>query len=344
MKIDLRSDTVTTPTPAMRKAMAAAEVGDDVYGEDPTVNRLQEMLAERTGFEVGLLLPSGTMSNLVALNAHAERGHEVIAPEGAHVYESELGGLAVVAGLIPRLVPAPWGVPEVIDVKRAIRRSPHVAPPGLIALENTHNYAGGTVVPVERCKEVAALAREENLPIHLDGARVFNAAAAQAVDVAEVCAPFDTVSICLSKGLGAPVGTVLLGSADFIARAHRYRKILGGGMRQAGVIAAAGVVALETMVERLPEDHMRARWLAERVHALPGVSLDLTTAQTNMVRFEIDDAPGLVQEMAALGVRANARGSSVVRLVTHHQITDEQLERASTVIAELIERRAKVEA
>src|SRR5690606_21330756 len=237
--VDLRSDTVTQPTEAMRRAMAAAEVGDDVYAEDPTVARLQARLAEMTGFEAGLFVPSGTMSNQIALAVHCRRGTEVILPEGAHIYEYEPGAMALISGVLPRLVPAPGGVPSAAAVRAAVRRSVHQAPTGLVALENTHNGAGGAVVSLESQRAVQAVARDEELPVRLDGARAFNAAAALGVSIAEVCAGFDSVSICLSKGLGAPVGSVLLGSRGFLEEAHRYRKLLGGGMRQAGVLAAA---------------------------------------------------------------------------------------------------------
>lgn len=325
--IDLRSDTVTHPTPAMRRAMAEAEVGDDVYAEDPTVNRLQAVLAERAGFEAGLLMPSGTMSNQVAIAVHTRRGEEVILPEGAHVYEYELGSMAVISGALPRTVPAPLGVPEVKSVQAAIHRSVHQAPTGLIVLENTHNKAGGTVVPLGRCREVAQLAREEGLPLHLDGARGFNAVAALGTTLAELCTPFDSVSLCLSKGLAAPVGTVLLGSRGFIREAHRYRKMLGGGMRQAGVVASAGLVAVETMMGRLGEDHARARRLAEGLAGLPGVNVDLGAVQTNMVYLSVTDADDFAERLEAEGVRVGALGPQTVRLVTHYEITDDDVTR-----------------
>ena len=322
----------------MREAMAQAPVGDDVYGEDPTVVRLQEMLARQAGFEAGLLFPTGTMSNLAALAAHAGRGTEVILPQGAHIYEFEIGGMAALAGLLPRVVPAPRGVPEVQDVRRAIQRSIHKAPTGMIALENTHNSAGGTVVPLERCREIVELARDEGLPIHLDAARGFNAAAALGVGIDAVCAGFDSVSICLSKGLAAPAGTVLLGSREFIDRAHRYRKLLGGGMRQAGIIAAAGIVALETMTGRLGEDHERARRLATGLAGLPGIVVDLESVQTNMVYLQIEDAPAAVEELARNGVLANAMGETAIRLVTHYEIADEDVERVLEVFTRLGEK------
>ena len=320
--------------------MASAPVGDDVYGEDPTVNRLQAMLAEMTGFEAGLLLPTGTMSNLAALAVHCERGSEVILPAGGHIFEFELGGMAVVSGLIPRPIEAPLGIPEVAAVRSAIGRSVHTAPTGLISLENTHNRAGGTVVPLERCRELVDLAREEGLPIHLDGARAFNAAAALGVPIADVCRGFDSVSICLSKGLAAPVGTVLLGTKEFIGRAHRYRKLLGGGMRQAGVLAAAGIVALEAMTGRLTEDHARASALAEGLAQVPGIEVDMAAVQTNMVYLKVADAFGLVGGLANEGVLANAVSSDSIRLVTHYEIGDEDIQLAVEVTRRLCERRA----
>ncbi len=337
-RIDLRSDTVTTPTEAMRRAMAQAEVGDDVYAEDPTINRLQQRLAEMTGFEAGLFVPSGTMSNQIALAVHCQRGSEVICPVGAHIYEYEPGAMAVIAGVLPRLVPAPGGVPSVDEVRAAVRRSIHQAPTGLISLENTHNSAGGTVVPVAVMREVQQLAREEKLPIHLDGARAFNAATALGVDIATVCAGFDSVSICLSKGLGAPVGSVLLGSRDFIGRAHRYRKLLGGGMRQAGVLAAAALVALDIGPRLLEHDHRRARVLAEGLLGAPGVSLDLSSVQSNMVYLQVADASAWAAACGRRGVRFNALGPGTVRLVTHHQVGDEQVEQALRVMWEEAER------
>lgn len=336
--VDLRSDTVTTPTEAMRRAMAAAEVGDDVYGEDPTINLLQRRLAGMTGQEAGLFVPSGSMSNQIALAVHCRRGSEVILPEGAHIYEYEPGAMAQISGLLPRLVKAPRGVPDPADVRSAVRDSVHQAPTGLIALENTHNSSGGAVVPLEVQRAVQAVAREKGLPSHLDGARVFNAAAALGTSVGEVCAGFDSVSVCLSKGVGAPVGSVLLGSAEFIREAHRYRKMLGGGMRQAGVLAAAALVALEDVPERLKADHLRARRLAEALANVPGLSLDLLSVQTNMVYITVEGPAGSAAALAAAcsarGARFNAFDDKRIRLVTHHQVDDEQVEFALMVILE----------
>lgn len=334
--IDLRSDTVTHPTPAMRRALAQAEVGDDVYGEDPTVNRLQALAAEMTGFEAGLFMPSGTMTNQVALAAHTQRGCEVIMPEGAHIYEYELGAMAVVSGLVPRLVPALLGVPSAQDVAAAVHKSVHQAPTGLIALENTHNKAGGTVLPLASTRAIKEVAQREGLPLHLDGARVFNAATALGVPVAEVCQPFDSVSLCLSKGLAAPVGSVLVGAQAFIAKAHRYRKLLGGGMRQAGVLAAAGIIALREMTTRLHEDHARARALAEGLVRL-GVRVDLASVQTNMVYLTVPRAELLARRLAERGVLCHALGAESIRLVTHYQLRDEEITTALAIFAELLE-------
>jgi len=326
--VDLRSDTVTRPTATMRRAMAEAEVGDDVYGEDPTVNRLQAMVAEMAGHEAGLFVPSGTMGNQVAIAVHTDRGQEVVVPEGAHVYEYEPGAMAVVSGALPRFVRAPRGAPDPADVESAVHGPGHQAPTGLVVLENTHNLAGGTVVPLDVVSAVQRVARDHGLPTHLDGARAFNAAAALGVGVDVVCAGFDSASLCLSKGLGAPVGTVLVGSREVIGEAHRYRKLLGGGMRQAGVLAAAGIVAVTEGPARLADDHRRARRLAEGLAGLPGVSVDLEAVQTNIVYFEVEGAARFVARCAELGVRLNAMGRRRCRLVTHFQVTDEDIEAA----------------
>lgn len=330
-RIDLRSDTVTTPTEMMRRAMAEALVGDDVYAEDPSVNELQQEAARLLGFEAGLFMPSGTMTNQVAIAVHTQRGQEVVCAEGSHIYEWELGMMAAFSGVVPRFVAAPRGVPDPDGVRRAIRRSIHQSPTGLISLENTHNKAGGTVLPAEVMAGVREVADQEGLPLHLDGARMMNAAAAQGVGAHDIARHFDTVSLCLSKGLGAPVGSVLLGSRDFVARAHRYRKMMGGGMRQAGILAAAGLIALRDGPAQLPHDHRRARELA---HALvnAGYDVDLETVQTNMVYAGLQGAQAKVDAWAAHGLLANALDTDRVRFVLHHQIGDELLGRAIEVI------------
>ena len=339
MMIDLRSDTVTVPTLAMREAMAEAEVGDDVYGEDPTVNKLQDIVAKITGFAEGLLMPSGTMANLSALSTHAGRGNEVLLPEKAHAYDSELGGMAAFAGLVPRPIRAPLGIPDLEGVEQAIRRNKHCAPPGVVLIENTHNAAGGTVVPVSAQREIISLARKEGLPIHLDGARAFNAATALNIDIKEVCAGFDSASICLSKGLGAPMGTVLVGNKEFISRAHRYRKILGGGMRQSGVLAAAGIVAVHQGPELLIDDHRRARYLGEKLAEIPGVHIDLLTVQTNMVFVALPNAYRASNELFAEGIRASVMAQDCLRFVTHHQITDDDISTTIQIAQKILGRR-----
>lgn len=345
--VDLRSDTVTVPTAAMRRAMAAADVGDDVYGEDPTVARLEAQLAEQAGFEAGLFVPSGTMGNQIALAVHCERGTEIIVPEGAHVYEFEPGAMAVVAGVLPRVVSAPDGVPDLSEARALLARSPHQARVSLLVLENTHNSAGGTVVGLDAQREYVALAGSNGLPAHLDGARAFNAAAFLRVALNELLAGFSSASVCLSKGLGAPVGSVLLGSAAFVAEAHRYRKLLGGGMRQAGVLAAAALVALEEGPALLTLDHERAGRLAERLAASTPLTVDLRSVQTNMVFAAVARADTLasaraadelVAACAARRVLFNHLGGGRVRLVTHHQVSDDDLTYAASVIEEEADR------
>jgi len=322
--IDLRSDTVTQPTPAMRKAMAEAEVGDDVYGEDPTVNRLEALAAEMLGFEASLFMPSGTMTNQVALMLHLKRGQEVIAPKGAHIYEYEPGSLAVLSGGTIRIVEAPYGIPDPEAVRAAIHTSVHQAPTGLIALENTHNTAGGTVVPLEAQQAIQQVAREAGLPTHLDGARLFNAAVALGCPPAAVAAGFTTVSICLSKGLGAPAGSILLMPRAYRAEAWRYRKLLGGGMRQAGVLAAAGLIALQEGPKHLKRDHQMARALAAGLLRLH-LGVDLQAVQTNMVYAQVPQAPAFTQRLRRLGVLANPMGHNRVRFVTHRDLCDEDI-------------------
>jgi len=337
--IDLRSDTVTVPDAAMRRAMAEAEVGDDVYGEDPTVSRLQQELAEMAGFEAGLFFPTGTMANQAALASHTGRGAEVIHPEGAHVYEYELGAMSLLSGLTPRSIPAPNGVPDPAELRAAVHRSVHQAPTGLLVLENTHMRAGGVPIPQDRKEELLAVAHAEGLPVHLDGARAFNAATALAVPIDDVTAGFDSVSICLSKGLGAPAGTVLLGSRELLRIAHRYRKAFGGGMRQTGVLAAAGLEAIRRGPARLEADHMRARRLAEGIAELPGFHVELARIQTNIVYVGVDDADGVVADWKENGLLANALGPRSIRLVTHFQVSDDEVGRALTLISELAARR-----
>jgi threonine aldolase len=325
--VDLRSDTVTRPSPGMRRAMHDAEVGDDVFGDDPTVQRLQAVAAERLGFEAGLFCPSGTQSNLVALMTHCQRGDEVIVGQEAHTYRFEGGGAAVLGSIQPQPIDnAPDGSLPLEKIEAAIKPDDsHFARTRLLALENT---LSGKVVPLDYCRAATMFAHECGLATHLDGARLFNAAAALGVSPASVAAGFDSVSVCLSKGLGAPVGTVLLGTADFIARAHRPRKMLGGGMRQAGVLAAAGLYALEHNVARLAEDHANAQRLAQGLARIEGLAV--APAQTNMVFVRIPAAQcePLARFLRSRGVLA--RVTPATRLVTHLDVDAAGIERVLT--------------
>ena len=324
--IDLRSDTVTKPTPEMRQAMAEAEVGDDVMGEDPTVNRLEDLAAEITGKEAAVFVGSGTMANLCSLLSHTERGDEVIVGLGSHIFVNEVAGAAVVGGLQFQPIDDASGHVTPEHVEEAIRgQNIHWPRTRLVCLENTHNKAGGVVMSVAEMEGVASLARSHGLLTHLDGARLFNAATYLGLPAARLSAPFDSVYICLSKGLGAPVGSLTCGSGEFIQRARKYRKMLGGGMRQAGIIAAAGIIALEKMTKRLAEDHATARRVAEGIHGLPGIDLDLACVQTNILRLGFTrPGRGGAEVSAGLrqhGILASAGGPSSMRLVTHHHVT-----------------------
>jgi threonine aldolase len=333
--IDLRSDTVTQPTPAMREAMASAAVGDDVYGEDPTVNRLQEIAAELLGKEEGLFVPSGTMGNLASILAHCQRGDEVILGNKAHTFLFEAGGISALGGVHSCQLPnRADGSLDLDEILQAIRPDdPHDPITRLIALENTHNRCGGVVLGSAYTQAVGELAHENNLKLHIDGARFFNAAVALGIAPKKLAAPADSITVCLSKGLCAPVGSVIVGSKEFINRARRARKMLGGGMRQAGVVAAAGIVALETMVERLGEDHARARRLADGLKHIPGLQLDLGEPATNMVFVSLLPETGL--EASEVVARLKQRGVLVstvslrgFRLVTHYWIDDSAAEGA----------------
>jgi threonine aldolase len=342
MPIDLRSDTVTLPSPAMRQAMMAAEVGDDVFGEDPTVKRLEALSAEMTGKEAALFVGSGTMGNLASLLAHCERGREVILGDESHIYHYENGSASAVGGLVlhPVRTHADGTLP--LDLIEAAIHSPahhyhfyHHAPAGVICLENTHNRCGGTILSPEYFAEVAAIARRHGLPIHLDGARIFNAAVGARRPVTDWTEHVSSVQMCLSKGLSAPIGSMICGSAAFIDRARRMRKILGGGMRQAGVIAAPGIVALTEMVGRLDEDHRNARILAEGLASLEGVALDLPRVDTNIVVFRMPSVARAEAFVAALereGVLVSDFGGGRLRVVTHYGITEVDCQRAVDVI------------
>ena len=339
LDIDLRSDTFTKPTPAMLAAMFRADVGDDVFGEDPTVNRLEAVAAERLGKEAAVFVASGTMGNLVCLLAHCGRGDEVILGDQSHTYIYEQGGSSALGGIHPRpLFNRPDGTIALDAMEAAIRvPNQHFPPTRLICLENTHNRCGGAVLTVDYMRSVGELARAHGIALHLDGARLFNAAVALGVDVKELVADADSVTFCLSKGLAAPVGSVVCGSSEFVAQARRARKVVGGGWRQAGVIAAAGIVALEQMVDRLADDHANAKRLAEGLAGLPGIVLDAATVQSDIVIFELhrsDLTPGeLVERLWQEGVKLMAIGGLRLRAVTNYHVTPEKIERALDVFA-----------
>jgi threonine aldolase len=337
--VDLRSDTLTTPTPAMRAAMAAAEVGDDVWEEDPTVQRLEARAAERFGKEAGLFVASGTMGNQVAVLTHTRPGQEVIADADAHIMSFEVAGIARLALCQTRGVATQRGLPDPAEVRAAIRpKNIHIPVTGLICLENTHNRHSGVAFTPEEIGAVAAVGREHGIPVHLDGARIFNAAVALGRDPREYGATVDTVQFCISKGLAAPVGSLIVGTRAFIREARRTRKLLGGGMRQAGVLAAAGLVALETMVDRLADDHVHARRLAEGLAAMPGLEIDLSRVQTNIAIFHVV-RPGGVAELtegcAARKVKIHAIGPNSIRCVTHKDVDADDIERAIAAFREI---------
>ena len=341
--VDLRSDTLTLPTPEMREAMARAEVGDDVWGEDPTVHRLETLAAERLGKEAGLLVTSGTQGNLVSVVAHTRSGQEVVLDLDSHIYNYEVAGAATIGHVQMRPAKTERGFLTPEQVREAIRPSNiHLPETGLVCIENTHNRHGGTCCTPEDIAAVAAVAHEAGVPVHLDGARLFNAAVALKRPAADFARPVDSVTFCLSKGLGAPVGSVVCGSAAFIARARRVRKMLGGGMRQAGIIAAAGIVALERMVERLAEDHANARRLAEGLAALPGLRVDLSSVQTNIVIVRVDRGPAATAELvsgcAARKVKVHAMGPAAIRCVTHKDVDGDDIARALEAFRELTSR------
>ena len=329
--IDLRSDTVTRPGAGMRDAMARADVGDDVYAEDPTVNRLQALAAERLGVEAALLVPSGTMANQIALRAQTQPGDAAVAGEDAHLQLYEAGAAAAISGL-QFLTAGRGGLFSAREAEAAILPlDSHFPRARIVCVENTHNRSGGRVFPLAEVRAIGELARSRGLARHLDGARIFNAEVASGVPAREWAAHFDSVSFCLSKGLGAPIGSLICGSRELIARAHRVRKMLGGGMRQAGVIAAAGIFALEHNVARLAEDHANARLLAEGLASLAGVEL-AAKPETNMVVFRVPDAPGLVRRAAERGVRMGAVAADRIRAVTHLDVGAEDVREAVRVI------------
>lgn len=338
--IDLRSDTVTRPTAAMREAMFAAEVGDDVYGEDPTVNRLESEAAAMFGREAALFVPTGTMGNQIAIRLHTQHGQEIVCEARAHVLDWEMAMAAAFSGCQLRPVAGERGVLSWDRIRQAVGPKIYYrAQTGLVCLENTHNMAGGTVTPVATMREICEGAYEAGLPVHLDGARIFNASVALGVGVAELTEGCDTVMFCLSKGLGAPAGSMLVGSREAMERARNFRKALGGGMRQVGVLAAAGLVALHEMTARLGDDHANARLLAEAVAREPNTEIDLAAVQTNIVIFDLrgdGDAAAFCAGLKTRGVLASAIGPRSIRFVTHFDVDREACKSAAGIVAELL--------
>ncbi len=335
--IDLRSDTVTRPTAGMRAAMAAAEVGDDVWHEDPSVNRLEERVAHLLGKEAAVFVPSGTMSNQIGIRAHTQPGDEMLCDAGCHIYNFECGGPAVLSGVTCRTIEGDHGILDVTDLEGKVRPSnEHLVRTRLVCLENTHNRGGGKIYPLEKIQAIRAWTRRHNLALHLDGARLWNAVVATGIPAATWAAEFDSVSVCFSKGLGAPVGSALTGSSDYIARARRSRKLLGGGMRQAGVLAAAVLYALDHHIERLAEDHRNARLLAEAIADTPGLRLDPPEVDTNLVFFEVDPDLGTARDVAATlqarGILVNATAPQKIRSCTHLDVSAAQTERAAEAL------------
>ena len=337
--VDLRSDTLTLPTAEMREAMARAEVGDDVWEEDPTMRRLEALAAERLGTEAALFVTSGTQGNLVSVLAHTRPGQEVVLDADAHIFNAEVASAAVIGGVQMRPTRTEHGFLSPAQVREALRPANiHIPPTGLVCLENTHNRHGGTCCSPEEISAVAAVAHKAGVPLHLDGARIFNAAVALGRPARDFARDVDSVTFCVSKGLSAPVGSLVCGSAPFIGRARRVRKMLGGGMRQAGIIAAAGIVALERMVDRLAEDHVNARTLAEGLARLPRISIDLASVQTNIVIMRIDRPGGadeLVAGCAARKVKLHAMSPTFIRCVTHKDVDADDIGRALDAFTEI---------
>ena len=338
--IDLRSDTVTLPTPAMRRAISQAELGDDVFEEDPTVIKLERLASDRVGKESALLVSSGTMANLVCTLTHCARGEEVILGDSSHIFLNEAGGMSALGGIHAHTIPnQPDGTMRLEEIEAAIRSdNVHFPRTRLICLENTHNRCYGAALTPEYCDSVAQMAKRHGLQLHIDGARIFNAAVALGIDVKDLIRNADSLSFCLSKGLSAPVGSLVCGTREFIAEARRNRKILGGGMRQAGIIAAAGITALDQMVDRLKEDHTNARRLAEGIHQIEGLHVDLSRVQTNIIYFNLESEQvtnqEFLQNLGVMGVKALQTGPGTFRMVTHHGIEEEDIDTALSAIHE----------
>jgi len=338
--IDLRSDTLTVPSPEMREVMASADVGDDVFGEDPTINKLQDKIAAMTGKEAALFTASGTQANQTAINVHTQPGDEIICEKRSHIFNYEAGAAAALSGAQLHTLSGRYGILDPDEVELAVRPADHhYAQTRLIALENTHNTWGGTIYPIDEIKKIRVISDKYNLKMHLDGARLWNASAASGISIKEYAGYFDSVALCFSKGLGAPVGSIIAGSKEFIDRAHYYRKLYGGGMRQAGILAAAAIFAVENNFERLTEDHRRARLLAEQVNQLPGFVVNLQTVQTNIVIIDTSlnaaNAIQITSDLAEKGVKVIPFSPTRFRMVTNMHITDEQIEQVIDVMKNL---------
>jgi len=335
--IDLRSDTVTKPTEEMLEAIGHAELGDDVFEEDPTVNRLERIAAERMGKEAALFVTSGTQANLISLMTNANRGDLVILESESHIYWYEVGGISAIAGLLPWPLKSLTGSLDPKEVETAIRpQNIHFPKPSLLCIENTHNRHGGTIMTPNQIKAISSVAHKNNIKLYLDGARIFNAAVALNVNVKEFTKHVDNLMFCLSKGLCCPIGSLLVGNQEFIGRARKLRKILGGGMRQAGIIAAPGIVALESMIERLKEDHLNARYLAEGISKIDGIRVNLSRVQTNMVYFSIEElaltADQFISKLKENDILALALSENKIRMVTHKGIEKEHVEKSISTI------------
>jgi threonine aldolase len=339
--IDLRSDTVTRPTPAMRAVMESAEVGDDVFHEDPSVNLLQERVAALLGKEAALFVPSGTMSNQIAIKVHTQPGDELLCESECHIYNYEAGGPAVLSGVTVRTIEGEYGILDVCQLEGKVRPvNEHLVRTRLVCLENTHNRGGGRVYPLEKIRAISAWAHQHGLIMHLDGARLWNAMVATGIPAADWAREFDTVSVCFSKGLGAPIGSALLGSRDFIHKARHIRKLFGGGMRQAGILAAAALHAVDHHVERLAEDHRNAQVLAEAIRDTPGLQLDPPDVQTNLVWFDVDPELTTAKELTAVlqrqGVLVHSAGPQTLRACTHLDVSHSQAQRAAETIQKTV--------
>ncbi|MDI3310842.1 MAG: low-specificity L-threonine aldolase [Thermoanaerobacterium sp.] len=339
--IDLRSDTVTLPTQEMRDAMYKAEVGDDVYGEDPTVKRLEEMAADIMGKEDAMFVTSGTQGNQVSVMTHTHHGDEIILEEKCHIITYEVGGIGYLSGVQAKTIKGINGIMDPKDVLNSIRTDDiHFPKTSLICLENTHNRAGGTVIPLSNMKDIYEIAKAHNIPVHLDGARIFNAATYLNVDVREIAKYADSVMFCLSKGLCAPVGSIVTGSKEFIKKARKYRKMLGGGLRQAGILAAAGIVALNNMTKRLAEDHENARLLAKGLNNIKGINVDMSKVQTNIVMSDISMSGLTGRELSSrlleYGIKVNGGNDYSVRFVTHYYIKKDHIEKVLEAISAIL--------